>query len=381
VRVRFGELRGSERRKLAALDARIERLFEQLVATERDGRWWKTALAGIHRELTGQRWDDGRYVVRSESRALAPVVARVVERAPAGLHVVGSRPPRAIEGALANVARQTGVDLSPAHFRAGFARGHLLEVVLHVPGGSGDDAEHDAAERLVWETLGERQADDWIGGVSVAPEPRGGPLRVVGGARRIEAPRIPLTLLAETVENAIRGLRESLPADPAWACSATDAWTLFELEPAPALDWAAQDDLLITSTCEPEMLKSFLSGAPFSSARFSRHGELYFYLKFASEGALEERLAKRSELEDALDTSLVEARAGRVVGGGLGLAYTYVDCVLSDVERGLAVAREVARAASLSPRSWLLPFDDDLRAEWLEVQSNAPAPPGLVLAE
>ncbi len=63
--------------------------------------------------------------------------------------------------------------------RAGFTRGHLLELVVSVPGGKGDDAERELAERLVWDIAGERRADDWIGGVEVEAAPRGGPLRVL----------------------------------------------------------------------------------------------------------------------------------------------------------------------------------------------------------
>jgi hypothetical protein len=136
---------------------------------------------------------------------------------------------------------------------------------------------------------------------------------------------------------------------------------------------------MIASTREPELLKCFLSGEPFSSARFSRHGELHFYLKFASSGALERRLEERSAFEDAFDRPLAAARAGRVTGGGLGLFHSYVNFVLSDCERGFDIVRSVGRMRNLPKESWILAFDDDLAAEWVEIWPDAPAPPGFSL--
>ena len=59
------------------------------------------------------------------------------------------RAPLSCDDACRDVRETTGVDFSLARARAGFARGHLLDVVLHVPGGKGDDRECEAAERLV----------------------------------------------------------------------------------------------------------------------------------------------------------------------------------------------------------------------------------------
>lgn len=376
MRVLYGELRTSERRKLDALDARIDGLFADALRCERDSGWWQRAISKVFRGLEAERWDDGSVIVRSEARELSPIAQRVVSRAPKGLSMVSKRPPRPLASALENLRRNAGLDLSRARFRAGFSRGHLLEVVLYLPGGTGSEQERASAERLIWDVLGESVANHWIGAVRVAQDTRDGPLRVVNEAGK-EGPRLSLHSFAESVESGIRGVSAALPEAPAWSRAETDDWTLLELSPEGSSDWEAQDDLIITSTCEPEMLKCFLTGAPFSSRRFTRHDERYFYLKFASQGDLEERLAKRSSLEDALDRALVEARVGRVVGGGLGLAYTYVDFLVSPRPEDLEVARDVAARAKLSDRSWILPFDDDLAAEWLEIVPGSHHPPGI----
>lgn len=377
VRVRYGELRPSERRQLAELDLRIERLFVNAYNSERDPAWWGKAVRRVFPGLQAELWGDGRIVVRGEAPELVPIAERVAERAPRDLCVCSKRPARGLDLALERARRSESADWSRARFRAGFSRGHLLELIVYLPGGSASEREQRAAEDLIWDLLGEAVADAWIGRVSVAPDLRTGPLRVLNEGKTDDPPRLGLEALTQTVENAIHGLMASLPQEPSWARPETAAWTLFELEPESAEDSEAQDDLMITSTCEPEMLKCFLSGGPFSSARFSRHQELYFYLKFAAGGDLKERLTQRSLLEDALHRSLVEARVGRVVGGGLGRLYTYVDFVILDTKRGLPIARDLGRKAGLSELSWILPFDDELAQEWLEVVPGSPNPPGL----
>jgi hypothetical protein len=143
----------------------------------------------------------------------------------------------------------------------------------------------------------------------------------------------------------------------------------------PADDWADEDDLVLATTCVPELLKCHLEKAPFSSVRFSRHEEMFFCLKYLSEGSPEARLLARQTLEDALERALVAKRAGRVVGAGLGLRYAYIHLVLSALDAGLRVVSDVGRSLALPPRSWVLPFDSDLGGEWHEIWAGAPAPP------
>lgn len=385
MRVKYGELRVAERRRLAALDARIDAVFAEAASEDRDSAWWSAALARVCSGLDAARSEDGTILLRVSSRELSPIAERVVARASADFHVLALRPREPLEQALAAARLEHSVDLRRARFRAGFGRGHLLELVLYVPGGSGSAHEHAAAERLVQGVLGERLAEDWIGAVRIAPEPRGGPLRVLHAAdvsgRAPEPPRLALDALSETVDAAIRGVYEALPSEPAWAHRDESDWVLLELDPDldPAGDWPAQDDLFLTATRQPELVRCFLSGAPFASARFSRHGERYFYLKFAAHGELEARLSARAKLEDAFDAALVGGRLGRVIGGGLGLGHTYVDVALIDCERAFALLRSVGQALEVPRASWILPFDDDIAAEWIEIWPDAPAPPGASL--
>ena len=52
--------------------------------------------------------------------------------------------------------------------------------------------------------------------------------------------------------------------------------------------------------------------------------------------------------------------AGRVVGSGLGIRYSYVDFALSNVDHAISVVGGVARRVGLPERSWLLFFDSAL---------------------
>jgi hypothetical protein len=280
-----------------------------------------------------------------------------------------------VQQALEAVRTAHGVDFSAARARAGFSRGHLIDVVLSLPGGRGSNREPDAGKALLLALLGEARATDWLGELSLEPAPRDGPLRVLDSRART-SPFFPVSELGRTFERAIAGLYAGLPEKPLWSMGGEHLWTMLEASVERADDYAAQNDLLLASTYLPEMLKCFLGGSPFASSRFSRHGELFAYLK-AESRSQDPRLSlsARRVLEDALDAALVSERAGRVVGSGLGIRYSYVDFALSNVENAIGVVANVARRIGLSERSWVLFCDTALEDEWAAVHPSAPAPP------
>jgi len=322
----------------------------------------------LHPELEADR-AGSHLVIGARERAVVPVAERVVALAPAAMNVVSHRPAQAFAAAVEQLGT-LAAQFQRAQVRAGFGRGHLLDVIVQLPGGSGADHERQVAEDLVWALLGERLAEDWIGSVEVTPAPRGGPLRMLGSG----SSGFPLNQLVEAVRAAVGGLYEGLPAVPCWQRDLGTDWVLFELTPEEDSAANAQGDLLLASTCYPELLRCALEGAPFSSLRFSRHGEIFFCLKYQGQGSSEARLAARGELEDTLDRALGSACAGRVVGGGTGVSYDYVYLALGDANAGLALGSEVARARALPQSSWFLPLDSDLASEWSGVWPEASAP-------
>jgi len=278
--------------------------------------------------------------------------------------------------AVALVRDRHGVDFALARARAGISRGHLLDVVLELPGGRNAAEEGVAAEELVRFVLGEARAADWIGSVASLAGPRGGLLQVVQ-PRAGDGRFFPLAELVPAVEAAIQGVHAGLAAAPLWTLGGEQRWYLFELDVEAAAEYPGQADVALVSTFMPELVKCFLAGAAFASTRFSRVGELFLYLKYVSvERDPRHALARRRVLEDALDAALVSERAGRVIGGGMGVLYSYVNFACLALGPALEVVRDVAARVGLSEKTWIQFFDSALGDAWVSVLGGEMPPPG-----
>jgi hypothetical protein len=281
--------------------------------------------------------------------------------------------PLSVEPACARIRAESGLDFSRARARAGFARGHLLEVVVYLPGGAGIPLETEAAEDLVRLLVGEELFERWVGNVLASPAVRGGLLTVLNDNAE-QSSALPLAMLLETVRAAIAGLKLGLQELSFAHDAEADDWFAFELSPEPAADYAAQDDLLFCSTRVPELKKSFLRGEPFFSGRFTASSALFTYLKYETrETTPEARIAERAKFEDLVKRALRE-RHGGLVGAGLGVRYGYVDLALTDPDCVRELLLPELRALGISRRSWLLFCDSELSAEYLPVYSDSPAP-------
>ena len=279
--------------------------------------------------------------------------------------------PLPCEAALCQVRRQSGLDFSKARARVGFARGHLLEVVVYLPGGNGNTLESEAADELVLRLVGEELFERWIGSVTATPTVRGGLLTVLNESAE-ERSAQPIELLLDSVRAAIAGLRLGL-VEPALGTDTAD-WFAFELSPEPAVDYAAQDDLVFCCTRVPELKKSFLCGEPFFSGRFTVSGGLFTYLKYDTRAtSTEARLAERSKFERLVQQILTK-RDGAMVGVGLGVRYGYIDLLLADPDCARQRLLPELRALGISKRSWLLFCDFELQAEYLPVHADSPEP-------
>ena len=281
--------------------------------------------------------------------------------------------PAQCAAAVASVQAQHGLDFGKARVRAGFGRGHLLDVVVYLPGGSGGVHESEAAEELVRLLVGEELFERWVGSVSATPAMRGGPLTVLNTSSEQHS-ALPLETLAETARAAVAGLKLGLPALPSASNVDADDWFAFELAPEPASDYAAQDDLIFCSTRVPELKKSFLRAEPFFSGRFTNSGALFVYLKFETQAVgPEARLAERALFEDALRRALT-AEQGLIVGLGLGVRHSYIDLALLDPSCVAERVLPALRAAHVSKRSWLLFCDSELEREHVSIYSDSPDP-------
>jgi hypothetical protein len=281
--------------------------------------------------------------------------------------------PCSCASAFEQVHRLSGLRLDKARARCGFARGHLLDIVLYVPGGKGTPDETEAAEELVRLLVGEELFERWVGRVSATPTVRGGALTVLN-TNAEERSALPIETLPETVRAAIAGLKQGLPAPPDLRAAAADDWLLFELEPKPAVDYAAQDDLVVCSTRVPEAKKCFLRGDLFFSGRFCNSNALYTYLKYDSnETTAEARLAERARFEDAL-LRAVRPEQATLVGLGLGVRYGYLDLAVTDADCIRERLLPALRAAKIPQRGWFLFCDSELEREHLALYPDSPEP-------
>lgn len=272
-----------------------------------------------------------------------------------------------LEQALLEIEQAHGVSLSRASLRAGFVRGHLLEITLGVPGGAGSENEQIAAENLVRAALGDRLFETWVGAVHSSVEPRLSSLRVLD----VRAPRSKLQVqeLFDTVAAAARGVLAGLPqstyAERSRSSSAAE-WTMLEVEPLPDAPGGRKEDLVLASTCMPELLRCFLDDAPCSSRRFSRVGESFVFVSYSDAlASMDRRVARRTEIESVLASALVDV--GAVTGVGLGVHSTYLDVALCNLETGLARLVSKLRELELPRDSFVGFVDSELSEEWLSI--------------
>ena len=275
--------------------------------------------------------------------------------------------------AVSRIRAESGLDFTRARARAGFARGHLLDIVVYLPGGSGNNLETEAAEELVRLLLGEELFERWVGNVLATPTVRGGLLTVLN-ENADERSALQIETLLDSVRAAIAGLKVGLVELPFGHAAETDDWFAFELAPEPAADYAAQDDLLFCSTRTPELKKCFLRGEPFFSGRFTASGALFAYLKYDTlQSTPEARLAERTKFEESLRRVFTECDGG-VIGLGLGVRYGYVDLALADPDCVEQRLLPKLRTLEISKRSWILFCDSELESEHLSVYADSPAP-------
>jgi hypothetical protein len=410
MRVKYGELSRGELRAREYVQARAREAWERL----RDGE--QELAAELLDELDErialelvEAPDSARVAELIVDDVSAwPLAELILAQAPAdvGCALSFGRAPLSLELALAEVREAHDVDLQRARVRAGFGRGHLLELTLAVPGGHGSEIEQNAAENLVRALVGDRLFETWIGAVHVTAAPRGGSLRVLD----VNAPKQDLSLLEllPTVTAAALGVLQGLPearwssrppaavastspvslriddvardarSSSAAAANEEDAhgdWTLLEMEPASEAGELDKSDLVLASTCTPELLRCYLEGSPCASQRFACDGERFVYVGYIDEErGVSRRVARRTEIESALSNSLADCAV--VSGVGLGVTSTYVDLALFNLETGLPRLVSKLRELGLPRRTTLRFFDSELANEcvsiWPDTDNQCP---------
>ncbi len=333
--------------------------------------WMHETLQAIHPRLMWEygRGAEGRYrlVITPESEhRLRPLVDAVLARAPA---VEGwefhARRPRETHAMLAPViSARCGSDLlltGAAVERGDFNRLDLTFArQTRFPQRTHDQALAQAF--VATETLlGEECLNQWVGAIEVV--------------KRLSQPVL-LPAFAERVDGLIREVRASLPQQPYSDRIDDSKWSIFELKPDTADDYPRREDLFVVATADVDLWKAYHLDPLFASRRFSRHGEIFCYLKIDRAERLDaSAFDDRGEIADAVAAALRQEGLGCTIGGGTGLRYLYVDLAIVDLERSVPLVQHALQEGGIPSRSWIRFFDAELESEWVRVRPDTPPPP------
>lgn len=309
--------------------------------------------------------DGHRLVVTPEPRHELTELARtIVERAPkgAGWEFYVHRLPESYDSAVQSVAGRTGGDISDATLELSVGDGHLIDVGYTSASSSRDHDAFLALEAL----LGESTLNAWVGVVSARKPKRFG-----------RSDGFPISEVADRFATLQGQIRSSLPDSPYidWLSDETEM-SLLSAQPQQATDYARQDDRITTVSPSFELSKAAQVSDRFWSERFSRHGEVFAYVKIdGSEGLEGSGFEDREAIENVLDAALRPNRVGCVLGAGNGARYSYVDLALLDVEAAIAATTSALSDGRIPKRSWVLFYDREWSDEWVGVYAETPPPP------
>lgn len=311
-----------------------------------------------------------RLVITPESEhSLRPFIDVLLQRAPSlpGWEFYPYRLPEDRDSAEGMVQGRTGIDLQDVTIHASEGEYSQIDVEFVFPQGIQPEQANQAAFVATECLLGEELLDHWIG--------------LIEGRVGTPTPdAVSPENLKAVVDGKIEAIRAALPDRPyrEWLeqRQGEPLGTVLKMEPEKrSSDYPKRSDLFVaTTTYLPCWNATQVRG--FHSGRFSRHGEVFAYLKTDGRSGFEgETWKDKSELEDDLDARLRETETGMVIGGGMGLTYSYVDFALIDVPKAIQVIRKALQAGNLHRRSWVLFFDQDFAHEWAGIWPDTPPPP------
>lgn len=335
--------------------------------------WMDEQVGAVHPLL---RWEfgtdpaaGGRLLVVTPEGAhhLRPMGESVVRRAPElpGWTVREYRPSRGAEEVPHLVRDRTGhvMGSSTVQVRLGDER-RIDFVVQSVLALKHEAAALEAAHAALDYLIGEDVVQRW-----------GGHVDVTEMSHAIGDSFVPLVRVRSQVLTMITGVLENLPSRP-YCKMPPLAHSEWKVHAPKHDDFAGQDDAMFGTTVVPEV-RAAAPKPGFYSARYSRLGETFCYLKIeADDVGLEERYRRKKVLEEAIDSQLRDDGIGAVVGTATGRRYLYFDLAVLDVVRTLEAVRRRLLAMELLPeRTWLLFYDAALAGEYIGLRSATPRPP------
>ena len=133
-----------------------------------------------------------------------------------------------------------------------------------------------------------------------------------------------------------------------------DCYTLYQTKKSTG-DFP-RADIITQNTAVPRLFIDFMNAESEMENPLVGTGADYVYVSIASDffpkGA---EVAKRGEIEDALESALRASHGGRCIGGGLGTKRCYSDLLIYDGTRSLATIQQVLRAQQV-PAGTMIEF-------------------------
>lgn len=366
-------------RAFSCQHAEIDKSIRQGAGAIDVSRWMQDNLQCIDDRLC---WEFGPAVHTSGHRLvitpecehwLRPMVGTILQRAPGieGWEFYSHRLPEAADQAIASVAGRVGIDIAGALVEARIGECRKVDLGFHFPPQmQAEDQEARCAAFVAAESLvGEEILDHWIGCINLGPPAVRKP--------RPDCRQLSLDRVRPTVDALIGSLVEQLPSEPTWKTIEGSSWSGIELHPNEGeSDYCARDDLFVAISGRLDVFEASHGGGIFASNCHSRCGETFCYLKIDGAGGLRSsQFGDRAEIEEALNSALIQEGIGCCFGGGTGLRYSYIDLALANVPRAIELLRGVLLAGGIPKRTWLQFFDDELAHEWVGIHEDAPEPP------
>jgi len=139
------------------------------------------------------------------------------------------------------------------------------------------------------------------------------------------------------------GFTAKLAADKGWKkYPPGGVWTLYRTRESQG-DFP-RADVLTQNTCVPRLFVDFMESAGDYEDPIKGTGADYVYLSLDKahlpEGG---EIARRGEIEDAIDAALTRTQSGRFIGGAMGRERAYCDVLIFDGQRSLDTLRLVLR--------------------------------------
>jgi hypothetical protein len=104
-----------------------------------------------------------------------------------------------------------------------------------------------------------------------------------------------------------------------------------------------REDIVAGSTCQFSLISDLEDGM-LDPDPLEDWGAEYVFIAFDSRFLPEgDQVARRGEIEDALESALDQAGEGRCLGGALGLQYSYIDLLLWDGPASIETVKRILR--------------------------------------